>query len=98
MLVGGLDVRGIVAHGEEAGVELRVERLDPAVHNLREAGEVRHRPQRHTALGERTRGATSRDDLDPQLAQPAGKLHDPRLVGDGEDRARDTYLTGPDWR
>ena len=33
-------VVGVVAHREEAGVELRVERLDPAVHDLGKPGEV----------------------------------------------------------
>jgi hypothetical protein len=35
-----LDVGGRVAERQQAGVELGMERLDPAVHDLGEAGEV----------------------------------------------------------
>ena len=34
------DVLGVVALGEQAAVDLRVQRLDPAVHHLGEAGDL----------------------------------------------------------
>ena len=40
VLLGGDHVRRVVAAGEQAGVELRVQRLDAPVHDLREAREV----------------------------------------------------------
>src|SRR3712207_6892972 len=45
VLVERLLVLGVVADGEQAGVELRVQRLDPAVHDLGEA----RRSEEHTS-------------------------------------------------
>src|SRR4029079_6993216 len=44
VLRGLAQVLGVVAPGEETGVELGMERLDAAVHDLREAGEVLDAP------------------------------------------------------
>ena len=85
---------GVVADREQPGVELRVQRLDAAVHDLREAGEVGDRADRDAGLGQLARGAAGRDDLDPELDEPAREVDDPALVGDRQQRPRDLHLAG----
>ena len=87
VLLERLRVLGVLADGEQAGVELRVQRLDAAVHDLGEAGVVRDRADRDAGLLERGRGAAGRDELDPQLLEALGEVHDPALVADGQQRA-----------
>ena len=58
--------RTIVAEGEDARIELRVQRLDAAAHDLGEAGEVLDRPHREAGLLELPRGAARGDDLDAE--------------------------------
>ena len=82
-------VLGVVAHGEQAGVELGMQRLDAAVHDLREAGEVVDGADREAGALELLRGAARGDDLDAELGEAGGEVDDPALVGDGQQRAAD---------
>ena len=41
-------------------------------------------------------GAAGGDDLDPELGQAARELHEPALVGHGQQRAPDAHLAGLD--
>ena len=88
----------VVAQRQQPGVELRVQRLDAAAHDLREAREVLDRPDLEPALAQRGRGAAGRDQLDAQRSQPARELHDPGLVGDRQQRAPHLHLTRLDHR
>ncbi len=81
VLGGGADVLGVVADREQSGVELGVKRLDPAVHDLREAGEVVDRADGDPGPRELLRRPAGGDDLDAQLGQPGGEVDDPPLVG-----------------
>ena len=94
MLARRVHVHRVVADREQAGVELRVKRLDAPVHDLREAGEVGDRADRDAGRLELVGGAAGRDDLDPELGETAGELDDPGLVGDREQRPRDLDLAG----
>ena len=94
VLLGGEHVLGVVAQREQAGVELRVQRLDAAVHDLREAGEVLDRADLEPGLAQRARGAAGGDELDAELGQAAREVDDAALVGDRQQRAADPDLAG----
>ena len=93
LLLGGEHVIGVVAQRQQPGVELRMERLDPAAHDLGEAGEVLDRADLQPRLGELARGAAGRDQLDAELRQPAREIGDAALVGHRQQRAPDADVT-----
>ena len=66
--------------GEQAGVHGRVQRLDPAVQALGEAGEVLDPGDRQARRGDRGRGAAGGHDLDARAVQATGQLGQPGLV------------------
>ena len=92
VLLGGDHVGRVVAAGEQAGVELRVQRLDAAVHDLREAGEVVDRADREARGRQRLGRPAGRDELDVERGEALGELHDARLVRHGEQRTSDADL------
>jgi hypothetical protein len=82
VLAHGGHVLGVVAQGEQAAVDLRVQRLDAAVHHLREAGDVGDVGDRELVLAEKLRGPAGADQLDVELVvQRAGELQQAGLVG-----------------
>ena len=89
VLGGRLHVVGVVARREQAGVELGVQRLDAAVHDLREAGEVVDGADRHAGALELLRGAARGDDLDAHLGEAGREVDDPALVGDRQQSTAD---------
>src|SRR5262249_29502180 len=80
-------VTRIVADREQAAVHFWVQRLDPAVHHLGKAGELRDVAHRKAGVGERLAGAAGRDELDLSGRERAGEIDEPRLVGDREQGA-----------
>ena len=82
-------VLGVVAPREQRGVQPRVQRLHPPVEDLRRAGELGDVGDLDPGLAQRRRGAAGGEDLDPELAQPAGEVGDPGLVGDRDQRPAD---------
>ena len=94
VLGGRAQVLGVVAQREDAGVELGVERLDAPVHHLRPAGEVVDRAHVQPGRGQLARGAAGRDQLDPELREPARELDDPALVGDRQQRPAHLHRAG----
>ena len=92
----GAEMVGVVADREQTGVELRVERLDAAVHDLRRAGEVVDRANLETGVGQLARGASGRDDLDAERHEATGEVDDAALVGDRQKRAAHPYVARPD--
>ena len=70
-----------------------MERLHPAVEDLLRAGEVGDLGDVDPGVAERRRGASGREDLDPEPLEAAGELGDRRLVGDGDQRA--SHPDGP---
>jgi hypothetical protein len=83
----------VVAAGEQAGVELRVQRLDAAVHDLGEAREVLDRADLEPGGLEHLGGPAGRDELDAERREAPGELGDARLVRHGQQRATDADLT-----
>ena len=94
VLVDRAHVLLVRADREQAGVDLRVERLHPAVEDLREARVVVHRPRLDAGLRKLPRRAAGRDDLDAQLRKPAREVDETALVGNGQERTPHLYLAG----
>ena len=83
----GLGVVGGVANPQQAPMDHRVQGLDPAVHHLREAGEVGHVLHRQARRSDRRLGAAGGDQLHPHLRQRPGGLHQAGLVGHRQEGA-----------
>ncbi len=83
----GLAVRGQVPTGQDPPVDRRVEGLHPAVEHLGEARHVGDLANGQIRRGERPRRSTGRQELHAQRGETAGQVHQPGLVGDGEERA-----------
>ena len=81
-----LAVGGEVAPGEDTAMDRGMQRLDPPVHHFRVAGDVRNVSRFEPRVGERPRGAAARHQRDAALGQRRGEFHQPRLVGNREQR------------
>ena len=71
-----------------------MQRLDAAVHDLREAGEVLDARTSSPASRSSARGPAGGDHLDAQLGEPAGEVDDAALVGHRQQRAPDADVAG----
>ena len=69
----GLEIVGAMAPGEDAAVDRRVQRLDPAVHHLGKSGHVRDIDDRKTGRGQGLGRAAGRDQLDAEGGQARGR-------------------------
>ncbi len=83
------DVRRQPAVGEDPGVHLRVQRLDPAVEALGEPGEVLDLGDRQAEVGDQLRRPARRDQLDVGLVQSPDEVLETRLVVDRDQGAPD---------
>ena len=72
---------------EDAGVDVRVERLDAPAEQLGDVGQLLDGDDVDAELGDVGGGAAARDDLDPEVGQPAGEDIQPGLVEDRHERA-----------
>ena len=75
--------------GQDAGVHLRVQRLDPAVQALREAGQLVDRRDRDPGVAQPGGRRAGRDDLDAGVGQRAAELLEAGLVVDADERPAD---------
>ncbi len=89
VLLHRLEVPGRVAPREDAAVDLRLQRLHAPIHHLGKAGVVRNLDHRHARIAERFGRAAGREDLHAARGEELAQLHEPRLVGDGDERAAD---------
>src|SRR5918992_1571786 len=89
-----VDMRFLGTYREQAGMDPGVERLDPPVEDLGEAGEVLYGPRFDALVGKLARGATGGDDFDPEVGQPASEIHQAALVGHAQEGAADAYVAG----
>ena len=80
-------VLGQRAPGQDAAVDLGVQRLHPAVEHLGEAGHLGHVHHLEAAVAEQRGSAAGGEDLHPQRVQPLRELHDSRLVVHADERA-----------
>ncbi len=87
------DVLRVRAHREQAGVDPRVERLDAAVEDLREAGVVLDRARRRCPSPASSRAVPPVETIStPSSARPRAKSDQPALVGHGQQRAAHAHL------
>ena len=77
------------AVGEDAAVDLRVQRDDPMVEDRWHAGDVVDRGDRDAGVGDGLGRAARRDELDAASLELAGELDDAGLVVHREQRPRD---------
>ena len=82
----------VSAHGEDPGVDSRMQCLDPAVEHLGRAGVVRDPRDRDALLAEQSRGPTTRDDLHVERFQHLAELDDSFLVVDADQSPADSIL------
>src|SRR5579883_2422173 len=82
-----LQVRGHITAGQQPAVDGRVQRLDAAAQDLREAGEVGDTAHGHAGSGDRRLGLAGAEDLGAEPPQPGRKLGDARLVVHAQDGA-----------
>ena len=76
------EMLGPVAAGEQGAVDGRVQRLQPAIEQLGEAGDLVHGDDVDSGGTKRGRRAAGGDDLPPELSETLGKGDDPALVTD----------------
>jgi len=69
------------AAAEQTAVHLRMQRLDAAIHDLGEAGQLAHLAHRQARLAQRARAAAGGDQLHAQRIQRARQIGQPVLVG-----------------
>ncbi len=78
---------GIVADREQSTMHVGMQRLDPAVHHFRKAGQVCDIADLQPGRGDRLGGAAGRDQVDAKACQRAGELDQAGLVGNGKQCA-----------
>jgi uncharacterized heparinase superfamily protein len=83
MLIHRRRMLGIVADSEKAAMDLRVERLHPAVHHLRKAGEIGDVANVRAGLAKLRSGPAGRDQLDPVLRECFREGIEPTITADG---------------
>src|SRR5436189_937967 len=83
---------GIVADGEQAAMDHRVERLDPSVHHLWKAGEIGNVANHQPGFAEALPRAAGGDQLDAVARQRLAQLPEPRFVRHGQQGARDLHV------
>ena len=80
-------VLGQLAAGQDAAVDLGVERLHPPVEHLGEAGDLGHVHHRDAGLAQQLGGAAGGEDLGAERGQAARELHHPGLVVHADEGA-----------
>src|SRR6266567_9221401 len=75
-------VLGLVAPGQQAGVNAGVKGLDSAVHHLGESGQVGNRMRIERGIRERLKGVAGRIELEAETVEPAREPRQPALVTD----------------
>ena len=82
-------VVGQAGVGEDAGVDARVQGLDPSVEALGEAGQVLDLGHGQPQAGDGGGGPTGRDELDAGLGQATDEVLEAGLVVDGDEGTAD---------
>ena len=80
VFVHGLDMRGEVAPRQDAGVDLGVQGLDPAVEHFRETGVVGDVDHRQAGLAEGFGGTAGGEEFDAGVGERAGEVDEAGFV------------------
>lgn len=75
-------------------MHLGMQRLDPPVEHLREAGQFRDVFNRDAGIAQQLRRASSGDKFDAEARELAREVNESSLVGDAEDGALDSGTVG----
>ena len=75
--------------GEDAGVHLGMERLDPSLKAFGESGEGGHLDDRDAGVGDGLGGGAGGDDLHSRRVQGGGEFGQSALVVDTHERPAD---------
>ena len=70
----------IVADGEQPAMHLGMQRLDPAVHHLGKAGQLRNVHHLEADILDRLGGAAGGNELDPVTGKTAREVDKPGLI------------------
>jgi hypothetical protein len=84
-----LDVLGKIAPRQNAGMDLGMQGLDPAVEHLRKPGVVGDLGNFKSGIPEQLGGAAGGNQRNPEIPEPARKLDHSSLVGDADQRLLD---------
>ena len=76
----------------------RVQRLDPAVHHLRESGDLRHIEDGEPGGAQRRGRAAGREEFDAERRKRARKIGEAALVGNRDERPPDPDDIRGHWR
>jgi hypothetical protein len=85
----GLGMIGLVAQRQKPAMDLRMQRLDATVHDLRKACDGRHVGDREPRGPQRFGRTAGREQRDAMLRKRAGEIDQSRLVGNRQERASD---------
>jgi hypothetical protein len=94
MLVHGRHMRVVVAHCQDAGVDLGMQRLDAAIEHFRKAGEFRDILDRQPRIADRLGSTAGGQQFDTLRGQRTGKVDQAGFIGDGEEGAFDHDSVG----
>jgi hypothetical protein len=83
-------MRRLGSDRQQTSVHPRVQGLDPAIHHLREAGDLSHVDDREAALIKRRGGAARRKEVDAKWFEGTRQIQEAGLVGNGEERPPDS--------
>ena len=78
-------VRVVLAPVQDAAVHFGVQRLHPSIKHFGETGELGNVLDRDTRFAQQLGGATGRNQFHAHASELAGKVHQPRLIGDTEN-------------
>ena len=84
MLFQSRHVRGQVAAGQQATVDLGVQGFDAAIKHFRELGDFGHLGHGQAGIGQQFGGAAGREQLHAQAMQGLGKFDNAGLVRYGK--------------
>jgi hypothetical protein len=93
MRLGRARVLGVAADGEEPAVHQGMQRLEAAVHHLGKAGVLGDVGDGDAGVFEGLGRAAGRQHLDAARGERAGKLDEPGLVGDRDQRPPDRLVS-----
>ena len=81
MLLHSLYMGRVVTNSQNTAVNIRIQSLDTAIHNLREAGNITDIGNRNTCLLQSLHGAAGRNDFHTCSMQLLSQLYHTCLVG-----------------
>ena len=88
----GLQVFGVVAPGQDPGVDRWMEGLDPSVEHLTGAGDISHLQDLDTGLDESSCGSSGREDRYLEFGQSAGEIDQSGLIADAEKSPSNRHI------